>query len=187
MSRRTGIILLAVAGTLALLLFSPPGQVIAQSVQRVIVTNLPDVQTVDGAVSIEGAVRLSEMVAFKEILVPPVEPTETTRLVNAGTLLTDGFANVVLSLHGQVRGSPKRPGDVGVFLVPDEQMIQDAFNELGLVHFALRTGASPVSADTPFFASAQPRYTVGFESYRVLLYNTTDKTVTVNLFAYLTN
>ena len=29
--------------------------------------------------------------------------------------------------------------------------------------------------------------TVAFPSYRVMLYNTTDKTVTTNLYAYLTN
>jgi hypothetical protein len=28
---------------------------------------------------------------------------------------------------------------------------------------------------------------VGFTAYRVMLYNTTDKTVNANLFAYLTN
>ncbi len=55
-----------------------------------------------------------------------------------------------------------------------------------MILFPLEVTAPGVSIDTPYFASSQPRYTVGFQAYRVLLYNTTDKTVTVNLFAYLT-
>ena len=93
----------------------------------------------------------------------------------------------MLSLHGQVKGSVLKVGDVGVMLIPEQEMIQEAFNEQGLVHFAMNAVARGVSTATPYFASSQPRYTIAFQAYRVLLYNTTDKTVTVNLFAYLTN
>ena len=51
----------------------------------------------------------------------------------------------------------------------------------GLMHFVLEAAANGVSSKTPYFASNQPRYTVGFTAYRVLLYNTTDKTVSANI------
>ena len=44
-----------------------------------------------------------------------------------------------------------------------------------------------MTTKTPFFASTQDRFDLGFETYRVLLYNDTDKTVRVDLFTYLTN
>lgn len=176
-----------VAAAVVALLVTASGQSGSVSIQPVAVTNFPETQNVEGEVRITGSVRLSEMVTFGDLFVPPVEPDDTTRLVDAGTLVSDGFANVVLSLHGQVKGSVNRVGEVGAFLVPEEPTIQQAFNELGLVHFALRVAAPEVSTRTPFFASEQPRYTVGFRRYKILLYNTTDKTVTVNVYAYLTS
>jgi hypothetical protein len=187
MSRRAFATLFLCAGGFLLLLFTPSGRTLSQSIQSVLVTNFPDVQQIQGEVNVQGVIRLSEMVTFKELIVPPVLSTDTTRLVEAGTLVTDGFPNVVLSLHGVVRGDVKRTGDVGVILIPDVTTVQEAFNEQGKTHFALEAIASGVSNATPFFASNQPRYTIGFQSYRVLLYNSTDKTVTANLYAYLTN
>ena len=108
-------------------------------------------------------------------------------LAEAGTLVTDGFPRVVLSVHGIVKGKPNKPGEVGAILVPDTPSIGEAFDEIGVIHFELRASAQGVSATTPYFASNQPEYTVGFESYKIYFFNTTDKTVTVNLFAYLTN
>ncbi len=55
------------------------------------------------------------------------------------------------------------------------------------MHFFLETAARGVTSETPYFASGQPRYTVAFPRYRVLMYNTTDKTVSASLFAYMTN
>lgn len=170
-----------------ILALTPAGGVAAQSTQRVRVVNFPDIQEIRGEVNVKGALRLSDMSSFTGIMVPPVEPTETTRLVSAGTLTTDGYSNVVLSLYGQVKGSVTRNGSVGALLIPREQRIEEAFNELGQVHFSLEVSASGITAETAYFASGQPRYTVGFQSYNVLLFNTTDKTVTVDLYAYLTN
>jgi hypothetical protein len=186
MFRRSFLLTVLLAGGVAVLVLTGTGQATSSSVSPVMVTNFPDPQKITGEVAISGPLRLSEMRHVSEVLVPPVAPTETTRLVEGGTIETDGFAAVVLSLHGQVKGSVQNAGEVGVILVPDERTIQQAFNELGLFHFSLRAAAGNVSSRTPFFASDQPRYTVGFERYKVLFYNTTDKTVTVDLYAYLT-
>jgi hypothetical protein len=93
------------------------------------------------------------MSSFAGIMVPPVEPTETTRLVSAGTLTTDGYSNVVLSLYGQVKGSVTRAGRVGALLIPREQRIEEAFNELGQVHFSLEVSAPGITTNTAYFAS----------------------------------
>jgi len=180
-----GVLLGFLVGVTALALSSGP--VATQDISHVIVTNWPRTQHVEGSISIEGPVRLSEQVSFGEIVVPPVARNETTRMLSAGTLATGGFAHVVLSLQGQVKGSVKREGEVGALLVPKESGIENAFNEQGLTLFALDVVATGVSPRTTYFASAQPRHQVGFSTYEVLLYNTTDKAVTANLYAYLTN
>ncbi len=180
-----GMLLVSVVGLTAWAVSSAPAA--TQDISQVIVMNWPPTQKVEGAVSIEGPVRLSTQVAFAEIVVPPVARNETTRMPSAGTLSTGGFAHVVLSLQGQVKGSVQREGEVGAILVPTESGIQDAFNEQGLTLFSLDVVATGIVPRTSYFGSAQPRYTVGFKNYEVLLYNTTDKAVTANLFAYLTN
>lgn len=159
----------------------------SSTVQAVIVTNFPDPQKVEGKVAIDGPIQLAELIKFEDIIVPPVPRRETTRLVEAGTLQVHGFPSVVLSLHGQVKGDAVREGAVGAILIPDQEPISTAFREYGLVHFAMEVEAPKVSIATPYFASNQPRYSIGFQAYRVFLYNSTDKTVTANLFAYLTD
>lgn len=185
--RKSLISVTAAAAIVAVWVLTPFGEVVSQSIESVIVTNFPDVQRVSGEVRVTGPIQLSRMERFEDILVPPVRPEETTRLVEAGTLKTAGFPKVVLSLHGLVRGELKQIGDVGVLLVPEEAPILQAFNEVGQVHFALQAIAGGVTHRTPYFASTQPAYQVGFQAYRVFLYNTTDKSVTVNVYAYLTN
>jgi nitrate/nitrite transporter NarK len=177
-------LLVAAAGVLFL---APTGELVSQAVRQVFVTNFPAVQEVEGAVAIEGPVHLSRSVKFEDITVPPVMRQDTTRLVEAGVLETEGFPDVILSLHGVVKGHVGRVGTVGAVLIPDETTIQEAFTEQGMLHFFLETAAGDVSSKTPYFASTQPRYTVAFSRYRILLYNTTDKTVSASLFAYLTD
>jgi hypothetical protein len=187
MLRRSVIAILACGAASLLWLLLPTGEVASQSVRQVFVTNFPDVQEVEGKVAIRGPVRLAKSLSLEDITIAPVERDDTTRLVEAGVLETEGFPNVILSMHGVVKGHVTRPGTVGAILIPDETTIQEAFAELGVMHFILETAAGGVSSKTPYFASNQPRYTVAFPRYRVLMYNTTDKTVSASLFAYLTN
>jgi hypothetical protein len=185
-ARPTTVVLLLLLGA-ALLLVVSADEAISDTVRQVFVTNFPKIQTIEGEVEVKKPVPLAKLQAFEDITVAPVAPTDTTRLVDGGLLVADGFPGVVLSLHGEVKGMVQKPGAVGVLLIPDKETVQEAFRELGLVHFALETVARDVSSQTPYFASTQPRYTLAFPTYRVLFYNTTDKTVSANLYAYLTN
>ncbi len=187
MSRRIVVPSILFGLLIIVFVFTPTGDALSQQVRRVIVTNFPRVQLVTGEVEIRNPVRLAKLVTFEDIIVAPVPPTETTRLVEAGVLQTEGFPRVVLSLHGIVKGQVLSTGEVGVILVPEQPSIQEAFDEQGQVHFAMRTAARGVSSATPYFASDQAEFTVGFQAYKIYLYNTTDKTITANLFAYLTN
>ncbi len=166
----------------ALLLLAARGSGETMDVQ---VLNFPDPQRIKGSVTIEGPIRHGELVRLPDIIVPPVKPSDTTRLISGGFLVTDGFTYAVLSLNGLTKGDVLKGGTAGAFLVPEEESIIRTLNEAGLVQFPLEV-ATNVSGGSAYFASKSERLTVAFPRYRVLLYNTSDKTVTVNLFAYLT-
>jgi hypothetical protein len=184
--KKSALIVLLVAASVALV-FSPPGRVIAQDLQSVIVTNFPKVFPISGTVSVDGPVKQAKLAALREVVVPPVNPKETTRLIQGGIVESDGFTAMVLSLQGQIKGEVYRAGTVGVYLLPDEEPIVHAFEEKGLMQFATEVNAAGVSAGSPYFASNSSRSAVAFPRYRTYFYNTSDKTVTVNLYAYLSN
>jgi hypothetical protein len=180
-------VLLLLGGLLAgaWLMSAPPTT--SQEVSFVRVTNFPPVQEVNGAVEIEGPLRLAKLVSLREIVLTPARADQTTRWIDAGVVETDGFPNVVLSLNGEIKGELTKPAAIVAVLVPTEKSVVDAFEEEGLVQFGLDVAATAQTGARPYFSSEQPRYTVGFDAYRVYLYNETDKTVTANVFAYLTN
>ena len=128
---RNRIVATAVLCTALLLwLLTPFGEVASQRISQVIVTNFPNVWNVKGEVSVRNPIRLSKLVEFEDILVAPVKPTDTTRLIEAGALETDGFPSVVISLHGFVKGDVQQPGEVGVILLPEEQRMPSLFESL---------------------------------------------------------
>ena len=184
--KKLAVIVLSIAASLAFIL-SPQSTSVAQEVRSVLVTNFPKVSKVSGSVAIDGPVKHAKFAALRDITVSPVNPKESVRLIQGGILESDGFTAMVLGLQGQIKGEVFRPGTVGVYLLPDEESIVHAFEEKGLMQFATELTASGVSAASPYFASQADRVPIGFPRYRTYFYNTSDKTVTVNLYAYLTN
>jgi len=185
MSKTSAVIVaaLAVSCAAALLLPAASGP---EEPQPVVVVNFPETQRVAGAVAVEGVVHQAALASLREIEVPPVAPGDVRRLVSAGVIPTDGFGAVVLSLAGQPKGTIRQQGQVGAILVPDEEGITRAFEEKGQMQFPMEVKAE-VPLSSAYFSSGQPRLTVAFPRYRVLLYNTTDRVVTADLYAYLTN
>jgi hypothetical protein len=184
--KKSVLIALLLAASLAFVL-SPQGTAVAQEVRSVLVTNFPKVFNINGSVTIEGPVKHAKFAALRDVVVSPVNPKETVRLIQGGIVESDGFTAMVLGLQGQIKGEVFRPGTVGVFLLPDEESIVHAFEEKGLMQFATEVNATGVTAASPYFASTANRVPIGFPRYRTYFYNTSDKTVTVNLYAYLTN
>lgn len=181
------VLVAAAAAAIVLLALSPAGRAVADGVQSVYVTNFPGVWNVEGSVSLKGPIRTAQLVGRRDVTVPPVSNKDTQRWVEGGTLEPDGFTHMVLSMTGQIKGEVVRSGMVSAVLVPDEESIVRAFEEKGELQFALEVTASGVSAASPYFASNQPRFQIGFPRYRVYFYNTVDKAVMVSLYAYLTN
>ena len=57
-------------------------------------------------------------------------------------------------------------------------------NEL---HLALEATADVMAGDLSYFSGTGASLPLGFPRYRVFVYNTTAQSVTVDIFAYLTN
>lgn len=165
-----------------------PAVVSAVEIEQVAVVNLPEVQTVDGRVQVEGPVAQTRLVTLAEAIVPPVEPRDTNALVGLGTIDVSGFAEVVLSVAGEVKADFFTPGAVGAILIPDEPLALDAFTEAGQLLFPIRVEASAHPTQVgPYFSSEPETSLLAFPHYRAYLFNTTDQPAVATLFAYLRN
>lgn len=165
--------------------------------QPVYVVNQPDTVTVqgevrlagpiEGEVSIRGPIPQGKALVLGEMEVPPVPKTDVNRLIRAGIITTEGFAAMVVSLAGMQRSAPSKAGDVGVILLPAEDLPTRALEEQGQLLFAVENHVLSSPGSPPYFASQPLRATVAFPRYRVLLYNASDRTVVTTVYVYLTN
>lgn len=153
----------------------------------VVVTNFPDTVRVEGRVAVEGPIDGTRLVTLTDVVVAPTRREETTRLVDAGTVVTRGFSAAVVSLLVEAKAPPSRPGDVGAVLLPDDEFVLRAFQEKGVFLLAEEVAAAAPASAVPYFAAKPVRFTVAYPRYRVLLYNGNDRAVSVTLHAYLTN
>jgi hypothetical protein len=173
------------AAALALALL-PAGRDLAQSIEQVLVANFPEVQRVSGEVRVPEPIRHSRFDLQGEVLVPPVGRDDSTQLITGEVLETDGFSRVVVSLFAEVKGRVLRPGQAGAILIPDEAPVLTAFREESLLAFPLEV-AAPVTSASAYVSSEPRELTVAFPRYRVYFYNTSDRTVGVHLYGYLTH
>ena len=157
-----------------------------QELTQTFVVNLKDPHPIEGDVHIPSPIPHSDMASMIDVVVAPATRDETGLWTDVGLLETEGFTSVVLSLHGQLRGSTGGLGIVSLVLVPDEENILRAFAE-GEVHLELEARADPVPANSLYFSGRSDNLPLGFPSYRVFLYNTTERSASVNVFAYLVN
>jgi hypothetical protein len=171
-----GLLLYAIAST---------GAVGAQDLMRALVVNLETPHPVTGTMSVSGTIQHARVVRVNDVIVSTARRQEPPQWVEAGTVDTDGFTSVVVSLQGQLKGSIARNGSVGAILIPDEEPILQALTE-GVVQLPLEVTAE-VSPSSEFFSGSRPSLTVAFPRYRVFFYNTAGQTVSANLYLYLTN
>jgi hypothetical protein len=155
--------------------------------QEVVVLNLPEVQRVKGEVSIAEPVSIAttKLVSLPEEVVPTVLPAETTSLVPGGLIEADGFRTAVVSLAGLVRGQSMAEGEVGAILLPDDEEILKLFDDEARILLELEVSVATEPASAYF--SGSESVTLAFPRYRVFYYNTTDRAVSVRLYAYLAN
>jgi hypothetical protein len=183
MKRGTAWALGAMAVLVAVPLVFP--QEFKSGIQRVWIENFPAVTRIEGKVTVDAPFPQATFVALQETLVTTAPPENTTRLIQGGTLDTSGYSEVVLSLSVQTKGDMPRAGRIGALLVPDVAPIQQAFAEQGTVQFPLEVAVQVAPGASVFLASNQPRFQIAFPRYRIVYFNTTEKAVTANLYAYL--
>ena len=91
-------------GLVGMLVLAPAGPAVSQELQHVFVTNFPSVFKVDGQVDLKGPIKTAKLASIPDIIVSPVSPKDTLRMIQGGTITMEGFGSVVLSLTGQTKG-----------------------------------------------------------------------------------
>jgi hypothetical protein len=137
MLRRALPTVLAVVAILALgLAFLGEGSAQTRSAgagQQVEVVNFPENQDV----TVRGTPSQARLAGFEDQLLSPHGSRDPTSWRHVGTLVTDGFGWVVLSLGGDVQGPLTDPGAVVAVLVPDQPPILLALKEDEVLLFPL--------------------------------------------------
>jgi len=148
------------------------------------VNNFPDVQQIRGSVSIEGT---TKYIKKEGLVVPTSRRTELSEMVYVGTIETDGFTSVLISLHGEIRSDAFSSGTIGVLLIPDEKPILRTLRDAKRIQFPLECMVHTKSGDPVSFESEQVQRRIAFPRYQMYLYNTANKSVDANVFIYLSN
>ena len=124
----------------------------------------------------------SWFVEFENQVVPPIERSDATQLVEVGSIETDRFSELVISLGGEFRKNVPESGKVGVILIPDEEPFLFLLENEGEFVFPLEVSVQ-VSGERMFISDDQVSR-VAFPKYRAYLYNETNSTATVALYIY---
>lgn len=151
------------------------------------VKNFPEKQEVKGSVSIDGTIRHASFFKKEGVVVPTSRRNELAELISAGTVETDGFTSITVSLQGEIKSGSFVPGTVGVLLIPDEELIVRSLREAKRVQFPIESMAKLKTGDPTFFESEQAQQRIAFPRYRVYLYNTLNRSVEANVYLYLSN
>ncbi|MGH9323035.1 MAG: hypothetical protein ACRD3V_24500, partial [Vicinamibacteria bacterium] len=141
---------------------------------------------IEGTVEVATPIPHSGVQSLFDVVVGPASRDEPSLWTEAGMIETDGFTSVVLSVHGQFRGNPSSTGAIGLILIPEEENVLRSLAE-GEVHLSLEAVAEPVPDGRSYFSGSRAGLAIAFPRYRVFVYNTTDRTAAVNVFAYLTH
>jgi hypothetical protein len=141
-----------------------------------------------GAVAAASGAAAAEswFVPFGRTQVAPVRRSNTTQLVEAGTIDTDGFKELVFSLGGEFKEGVPSSGRVGAVLVPDHETVIYLLQNEGQFVFPLEATFEVKPGQNAIFVSPQQTARIAFPRYRVYLYNETTSGAEVALFAYRT-
>ena len=189
MRMRTVTLVGALAVVVACIAVAVPAQAPrdAGEVIPVVVTNFPATLKVEGSVSVRGPIQDTSLQSLGDIVVPPVRRDDTTHYIEAGTVTTDGYSYATVSLLGELKGQPQRPGDIGVILIPEEDGVLRALAEKGQLLLAEEAKVTPSGAGSAYFAAKPVRFAIAYPNYRVYVYNACDKAASVTVHFYLTD
>lgn len=118
--------------------------------------------------------------------VAPVPRSDTHRWIDAGTIETDGFAQMTFSFGGEFKEGVPTSGRIGAILVPDHPTILQLLRGEGQIVFAVEVKYKVGQNQGPIFVSDQQTERIAFPRYRVFFYNETSSNATVSLSVYRT-
>jgi len=141
-----------------------------------------------GAVLLSTAVQAegqSWFVSFEGINVAQgIKRTDVTQLIDAGSIRTDGFTEMVFSFGGEFKEGLPSAGTLGAILLPDEELVDYMLRNEGHFAFPLEVKFDVAGMTGHVFLSQQQTAKIGFPNYRIYLYNETNSAATVSLFVY---
>ncbi len=148
------------------------------------VKNFPELQQIKGSVSVEGT---TKFITREGLVVPTSQRAELSEMIYAGTIETDGFTSLLISLQGEMRSEVFSSGTIGVLLVPDEGSILRILRDAKRVQFPIECKATTKSGNSIYFESEQVQQRIAFSRYKMYLYNTANKQAETNVYLYLSN
>lgn len=167
-----------------------PGETIDVNVK-----NFPDTQKIKGSVAVEGGsvgvegtIKHSRFVKWTGVMVQdPARRLDLDQMVRLGSIETDGFTSIFVSLQGEVYNGDFQAGTIGVLLVPNEPAIYRAIREAHQIQFHIETICELKAGNSPFFSAPQVHQNITFPNYAVYIYNTLNRAFEANVFLYLSH
>ncbi len=127
----------------------------------------------------------SWFVSFERINVAQgIKRNDVTQLIDAGSIETDGFTELVFSFGGEFKEGVPASGTLGAILLPDEEIVDYLLRNEGHFAFPLEVKFDVTGLNSPVFLSQQQIARIGFPRYRIYFYNETRSAATVSLFVY---
>ena len=143
---------------------------------------------VAGAVLLSTAVQADEQswfVSFERINVAQgIKRNDVTQLIDAGSIKTDGFTELVFSFGGEFKEAVPSSGTLGAILLPDEEIIDYLLRNEGHFAFPLEVKFDVAGLNGHVFLSEQQTARIAFPRYRIYFYNETRSGATVSLYVY---
>jgi hypothetical protein len=134
------------------------------------VKNFPETQYIKGSIAIQGPITHSKYITKENLVIPTSGRNELSELLYAGSLDTDGFTSIVISMQGEIRSESFSSGTVGILLIPDEKPVFRALREARRIQFPIEAVAQLKSGSSTFFESEQVQQRIAFPRYKIFLY-----------------
>jgi len=115
---------------------------------------------------------------------PHIARTDTQRLLEVGTVETDGFSELRISIAGEFKEGIPRGGMVGAILIPDINPFTYLLQQEGKIVFATEVKVPIGMQPSAIFFSEAVVAKVAFPAYRIYLYNDTPSAANVNVYVY---
>ncbi len=123
-------------------------------------------------------------VSFERESVSQIPRTDTARFQEIGTIETDGFTEMRISIGGEFKDVVPKGGMVGVVLIPDIPPFPYLLESEGHIVFAVEANVSVGAQTGPLFFAEPVVAKIAFPAYRVYLYNDTTSVANVSVYIY---